>query len=206
MTSETAEIAHMRMPGRPREFDMDDALDKAVQVFCERGFHATSIADLMAAMGLTSGSIYKAFKDKRTVFIAALDRQMAQRAAALHAALDAAASGRDKVRAALALYAGVSYGVKGRIGCLVVGTAVELATFDAEIAQRIVDAMHQREKLLADLLRLGQSDGSIPRGVAVKPTARFLLCLLQGLRVVGKMSPTRADMEAAVEVAMKAID
>jgi TetR/AcrR family transcriptional repressor of nem operon len=206
MKPDTADIARIRVPGRPREFDMGDALDKAVQVFCERGFHATSIADLMDAMGLTTGSIYKAFKDKRAVFIAALDRQMAQRACALREALDAAGSGRAKVRAALEVYASVSYGTQGRMGCLVVGTAVELATFDAEIAERVVDSLHKREKLLADLIRLGQSDGSIAAGVAVKPTARFMLCLLQGLRVVGKISPTRAEMQSAVDVAMKVFD
>jgi tetracycline repressor-like protein len=50
--------------GRPREFDIDAALDKSVLVFRERGYHATSIADLTGAMELASGSVYKAFKDK----------------------------------------------------------------------------------------------------------------------------------------------
>ncbi|WP_428115063.1 TetR/AcrR family transcriptional regulator, partial [Bradyrhizobium sp.] len=63
-----------RGPGRPREFDMDKALDRAIGVFRERGFHATSIGDLKDATDLTAGSIYKAFKDKRAVFLAAFDR------------------------------------------------------------------------------------------------------------------------------------
>src|SRR6516225_2999494 len=61
--------------GRPREFDIDAALDKSVRVFRERGYHATSIADLTEAMELASGSVYKAFKDKRAVFLAAFDRE-----------------------------------------------------------------------------------------------------------------------------------
>src|SRR5262245_39754798 len=61
--------------GRPREFDLDAALDKSVRVFRERGYHATSIADLTEAMKLASGSVYKAFKDKRAVFLAAFDRE-----------------------------------------------------------------------------------------------------------------------------------
>ena len=62
-----------RPRGRPREFDMDKALDQAIRVFSEQGYHATSIGDLIDAMGLASGSIYKAFRDKRAVFLAAYD-------------------------------------------------------------------------------------------------------------------------------------
>src|SRR6202012_4020630 len=65
-----------RPRGRPREFDMDKALDQAIRVFSEHGYHATSIGDLIDAMGLASGSIYKAFRDKRAVFLAALDRHI----------------------------------------------------------------------------------------------------------------------------------
>ena len=65
----------VRARGRPREFDIDDALDKAVRVFSERGYHATSIGDLAGAMELASGSIYKAFRDKRAVFLAAFDNR-----------------------------------------------------------------------------------------------------------------------------------
>ena len=185
---------------------MDDALDKAVRVFCERGFHATSITDLTEAMELTSGSIYKAFKDKRAVFVAALDRQLSLRDAEFRAALDKARSGREKLREALMFYVSLSHGVEGRRGCMVVGTAVELATFDSEISERVVAALQAREKLLADLIRLGQVDGSISGAIEVRATARCMLCLLQGLRVLGKTSPTRADLTCLVEVAMKLLD
>ena len=66
---------------------MDEVLDKAVRVFCERGYHATSIGDLTDAMALTSGSVYKAFKDKKSVFLAALDRYKTVRDAKLHLAI-----------------------------------------------------------------------------------------------------------------------
>src|SRR3954467_3389056 len=96
--------------GRPREFDMDEVLDKAVRVFCERGYHATSIGDLTLAMELASGSVYKAFKDKRGVFLATLDRYKTVRDAKLRDALDLATTGRDRVHRALSFYAESSYG------------------------------------------------------------------------------------------------
>src|SRR5690606_26441621 len=62
--------------GRPREFDPDAALDAAMAAFWDRGYEATSMADLMAVMGLQKGSIYKAFGDKRQLYLAALRRYL----------------------------------------------------------------------------------------------------------------------------------
>jgi AcrR family transcriptional regulator len=202
----TATDTITRSPGRPREFDMDLALDQAVRIFSEQGFHATSITDLSEAMALTAGSIYKAFKDKRTVFIAALERQSASRTEELIQALSAEHTGSDKVRAALTFYASASCGAMGKLGCLVVGTAMELSTFDADIAERVTASMRAREKQIAELIRIGQADGTINAKVDVKATARCLLCLMHGLRVVGKTSPPRAEMLATVDVAMKMLD
>ena len=123
-----------RSRGRPREFDMDAALDKALLVFSERGYHATSISELTEAMGLTSGSVYKAFKDKRGVFLAAFDRYRAIRRGKISESMVGAETGRDKLRALLGLYAVSSHGESGRRGCLVVGSANEISTFDPEAA------------------------------------------------------------------------
>src|ERR1700738_2111184 len=87
--------------GRPREFDVDDALDKAARVFRERGYHATSIADLTEAMDLASGSVYKAFKDKRAVFLAAFDREGMLRGEKLRRIVNSAKTCRDRLPSAL---------------------------------------------------------------------------------------------------------
>lgn len=202
----TNPLLHPRGPGRPREFNMDEVMDKAVRVFSERGFHATSITDLEQAMELTAGSIYKAFRDKRAIFLAALDHQSARRTVELMHVVDAVRTGREKLYRVSMFYADMSCGASGQLGCLIVGTAVELATLDPEIAARIVASMKRREKLLTDLIELGQTDGSISKTIDVKATARFLLCLFQGLRVVGKTSPKRTEMIAAVDVALKTLD
>jgi TetR/AcrR family transcriptional repressor of nem operon len=196
----------IRTPGRPREFDMDLALDRAVHVFSERGFHATSITDLTEAMELTAGSIYKAFKDKRAIFIAALERQHANRTEELLLALAAMRTGREKVRATLTFFANASCGTAGKLGCLIVGTAMELSTLDADIAEHVTASMRARERQIAEFIRLGQADGTINTAVDVKAAARCLLCLVHGLRVIGKTAPPRAEMLATVDIAMKVLD
>ncbi len=206
MAADPSAPSNSRGRGRPREFDIDEALGKAVRVFCERGYHATSITDLASAMALASGSIYKAFKDKRAVFIAAFDHYKAMRDAQLREAIQRGGTGREKVRNALDFFAASSCGAQGQLGCLVVSGASELATFDDEIAQRVTGSLQRSETLLGELLRQGQDDGSIPATLDSQATARLLLCVLQGMRVIGKSGRSKKDMQAVANAAMKLLD
>lgn len=195
-----------RRPGRPREFDMDAALDGAVRIFRERGYHATSLSELGPAMGLTAGSIYKAFADKRAVFVAALDRYIQTRNGALRRLIDAQPDGRSKIRAVLQFYAESAHGAEGRRGCLVVGSAAELSTFDAEIAQRIVASLQNIETTLLDLVKLGQADGSVASALDPATSAGVLLGLVQGFRIMGKTGRSRTRMTAAADQALHLLD
>src|ERR1700693_2241466 len=107
-----------RSPGRPREFDLDDALDKAIGTFTENGYHATSLGTLTAAMEIAEGSLYKAFRDKRGVFLAAFERYVMLRGERLARELAGARTGRDKVRAILAVYGEYRHGKVGHGGGL----------------------------------------------------------------------------------------
>ena len=140
MTTATL-IETTRMRGRPREFDRDAALDRALQVFSERGYHAASISELTEAMGLASGSVYKAFKDKRGIFLAGFDRYRTVRRGLLDARMAKVGTGREKIREVLAHYALSSHGASGRCGCLVVSSANDLALFDEEAAERVAAAL-----------------------------------------------------------------
>jgi TetR/AcrR family transcriptional regulator, transcriptional repressor for nem operon len=188
--------------GRPREFDMDEVLDGAIRVFRERGYHAASIGDLTDAMGLASGSIYKAFKDKRDIFLAAFDRYTLLRTAQMQQVAGAAKSARERLRDLLAFYLESSRGVEGRRGCLVVG-AVELAIFDREVGARVGASLANNEALLAGLIREGHLDNSVPRGVDPEETARVMVYLTQGMRVVGKAGRAPPDPSITIEIAMK---
>lgn len=184
---------------------MDEALDKAVRVFCERGFHATTIADLTSAMELASGSVYKAFDDKRAVFLAAFERYKSVRDGRLREILSEAPSGRARVRAALTFYAEASQGAEGKRGCLVTAAAAELATFDPEVAARVTQAVGRNEALMKDLIRQGQADGSISAHIEAEATAGMMLCVVQGMRIVGKTGRSGAEMLAVVDVAMRVL-
>ena len=203
MVLEQASSNTRRSAGRPREFDLETVLDGAVRVFRERGYHATSIVELTEATGLTAGSLYKAFGDKRGIFLAAFERYTSQRNTELRRRLDAERSGGDKVRELLYFYAEASYGSEGRRGCLVVASAVALATFDDDMAKQVEAAMRRTEELLRRLIQEGQKDGSVSSAIHVSAMARCLTALLQGFRVVGKSSRTRGEMLAAADEALR---
>ncbi|MGX1096120.1 TetR/AcrR family transcriptional regulator [Amorphus sp. MBR-141] len=194
-----------RGPGRPRAFDVDAALDAALLVFRERGYHGASLAELGEAMKLTPGSIYKAFADKRAVFLAAFDRYKAVRDGQIRAAIAAEGSGFAKVRGLLRSYADLSHDEEGRRGCLVTGSAVEIAAFDPQMAEKVAAALARIETLLRELIREGVADGSIDPTVDVDAAAAHLLCVLQGFRVVGKVGRDRSYMMDAADQALKAL-
>lgn len=195
-----------RQPGRPREFDLDAALDKAILAFRERGYHAASIADLGKAMELTPGSLYKAFRDKRAIFVAALARYTSLRNTGLRARIQGLATGREKLRAVLDFYVDSAHDLEGRRGCLVVGSAVELVTFDQELADLVAQALRGNEALLIELVRQGQADGSVHPHLGAPQAARTILCVLLGMRVVGKTGRRHGDMADIVDLALKILD
>jgi AcrR family transcriptional regulator len=195
-----------RGPGRPREFELDQALDKAIGAFSELGYHATSLGKLTAAMGIAEGSLYKAFRDKRAVFLAAFERYLTLRSEQAVRELASARTGRDKVRATLASYAEHSHGRVGRRGCLVVGSAVDLASSDPDMAKRVAAVLAGHEKRLVEFIRQGQADGSISTDIDAAVTGRLLLCVVQGMRVLGKTGRSREEMTSLVDNALKVLD
>src|SRR5260370_35574936 len=141
----------VRVRGRPREFDIDKALDQATQVFRERGYNATSIGDLISAMGVASGSIYKAFQDKRAVFRAAFDRYMSLRNDQLGHVARTDKPARERLRDVLIFYVESSKGIEGRRGSLRVGSAAQLASVDRQVPARVSASLASTEAFVAAL-------------------------------------------------------
>ncbi|MDO1581272.1 TetR/AcrR family transcriptional regulator [Rhizobium oryzicola] len=185
--------------GRPREFDTHEALANAITQFSAHGYHGTSIADLNKALGLTTGSIYKAWGDKHGLLMAALDRYIETRLQVLQQAVGSASTALEKITAALRLYAESSSGRSGEIGCLVVEMAMELWQSDAQVAARLAKHEENRRAQFIRWLREGQEDGSLRNTGDVEATADLLLALTQGMRVLGKSAAPLERMQAMAD-------
>jgi TetR/AcrR family transcriptional repressor of nem operon len=189
-----------RLPrGRPRSFDAEAAVERAMGVFWSRGYHATALPDLLRATKLSRGSLYAAFGDKHSLFLRALDRYIADALTRMDIQLAPGSEPIDGLRTYLAGYVDRTSGANGRRGCLLVATAMELAGHDAEVARRVGGFFKVMEAKVADTLSRAKAAGRLADGVEPSGAARILVCFVEGLRVVGKTAPTRSTSQATVD-------
>src|SRR5580700_767477 len=190
----------MQLPrGRPRSFDTEAAVERAMGVFWSRGYHATALPHLLRATKLSRGSLYAAFGDKHSLFLRALDRYVADAMTRMNIELGPHREPVDGLRAYLAGYVDRASGASGRRGCLLVATAMELAGHDSEVDRRIGSFFKAMEGRVAVALSRAKAAGELADGVEPASAARILVCFVEGLRVVGKTAPTRITWQATVD-------
>jgi len=174
-------------------------------VFKSRGYHGTSVQDLTEGTGLARGSLYKAFHDKRTLFLAALDHYTAASLRRVGDALNQPGSARAAIREALMGYARRCAESQGQQGCLITAAAMEMMPDDVEISALISRMFRRMQDLFAGAVIRGQASGEIAGDLDERAIARMLLCTIQGLRVLGKTGPSEQEMTEVVETALRAL-
>jgi TetR/AcrR family transcriptional repressor of nem operon len=191
--------------GRPRAFDMEEVIARAVPVFREHGYEGASIDRLKTATGLTAGSLYKAFKDKRGVFAAAFAHYVENRQHDLAGRLPGSATGRERIADTLRFYLESASGFEGRQGCLVLASLIEATTLDGALHNTLKDTLAANRATLIAMLREGQEDGSIRADLSIEPCADLLISLLQGFRALGKLHDP-GDHDALIAMTLKILD
>jgi TetR/AcrR family transcriptional regulator, transcriptional repressor for nem operon len=188
---------------RTKEFDPDTALQQALELFWERGYEATSMADLVERLGVARASIYATFGGKRELYLKALERYLRQ--SNVVEPLSQPGPALPAIRAFLDAYVAECLADELRRGCMVVNTAVEFAGRDAEMSRRVSESWAALETALAGTLVRARAQGEIPAGKDPYALARFLLVLLQGVRVLGRSDPDPRRLRDAVDQAMAAV-
>src|SRR5579875_855408 len=191
-------------PGRPREFDLEEALDDAIEVFRARGYHGTSVQDLTEGTGLARGSLYKAFHDKRSLFLAALEHYTSGVLQRLNETLNQPGSAKAALRTTLMSYA-QRVAANRCQGCIITMAAMEMMPQDKEATLLIERMLRRMQDLFAATVIRGQLAGEIPADRDERAIARMMVVTIQGLRVFGKTAPSEADLKAVVDLAMGAV-
>lgn len=172
-----------------KQFDVDDALMKAMNAFWARGYEATSMRDLVDCMGINRGSIYATFGDKRSLFIRALRRYDDVHRGEWVAGLCKSDSPRASIVGAFDDVIAVVLEAGSRDGCLLVNTALELSPHDPEIAGIVGHGIAEMEAFFREMIEKGQESGEIPARIEPVDAARSLLGLFVGLRVLSRSRP-----------------
>ncbi|MFI1564253.1 TetR/AcrR family transcriptional regulator [Streptomyces sp. NPDC020490] len=189
---------------RTREFDVDQAVDKAMDVFWRQGYTATSLQDLTSAIGIGSGSLYAAFGSKEKLYARALERYISRNAAALVAHLESADEVRPALRAALTAMAETDLCDPGR-GCMLVNAATERAS-DPVTAERVSATMRLVESTITGALERAKVRGELSADKEPAELAPLFTTFIQGLRVMGQAHAGREFMESAVAAVMRSLD
>ncbi|GAA1108544.1 MULTISPECIES: TetR/AcrR family transcriptional regulator [Streptomyces] len=192
---------------RTKEFDPEAALQSALELFWQRGYEATSMADLVDYLGIGRASIYATFGSKHELYLKAMDRYAETRDPSLLAELSQPGPALPAVRAVVRRFAEEAASPELRLaGCLVTNTAAELAPHDPAAARRVELSWDRVETPLCSALIRAQAQGELPEDRDPRALARMLFVLLQGLRVVGKASDDPARVRDAAEQALALLD
>ncbi|WP_269581378.1 TetR/AcrR family transcriptional regulator [Roseibium sp. Sym1] len=168
---------------RPREFDPDVAMDKAIALFWDVGYEEASLSELLTAMEITKGSFYKAFRDKQSVYIAALDRYNDEVISATVAFLGdpAQGSGRERILGLFSRVAAVVHADGDRLGCFLCNALIDKAAGGGAAEERLQAMTHRLEGGFRRALLDDGFEDSLARA-----TARGVLSVYFGLRVLGR--------------------
>ena len=190
---------------RPREFDIEETLTKALDAFWLRGYEATSMSDLMAATGLAKGSLYSGYGDKKSLFMQALESYLSRANVSLSEAAASNSSGRETLEMIFASVIDMSTCDGVRRGCFSVNSTNELAPHDADVRDRLHQNTQQKEMTIAIVIRRGIMDGSLRKDLDPEIAASYVTTVMNGLQVRGKLGLTKQQANDTVAMAIASL-
>lgn len=187
--------------GRPRSFNVPKSLDSAMNVFWRKGYEGASLADLTAAMGINSPSLYAAFGSKEGLFRAVLNRYDDKRQEFLDRVLSAPTV-REVARLFLEGVADYAADPKNLPGCLLIQSG--LTCSDDAVPREVARHRAEKEKALAERFERGHRDGDLPRSADAASLARYVMTVSNGMAVQAAAGATAEDLRMVARMAIEA--
>jgi AcrR family transcriptional regulator len=189
--------------GRTRQFDVDEALDRALEVFWARGYEGATLLELTRAMGINRPSLYAAFGNKEQLFRKAVDRYQAGPQGFLTEALE-----KPSARAAVeAIFSGFVRMLRGRNkarGCLIVSGALASGDEAEPVRQELARLRQAAVTAFRERFERAVQDGDLPAGTDSATLARYTATVLNGLAVQAASGATEKELRQVSALAMQA--
>ncbi|MBJ3815470.1 TetR/AcrR family transcriptional regulator [Shimwellia pseudoproteus] len=194
-TTATTESCPKKSRGRPKVFDRDAALDKAMTLFWQHGYEATSMAHLVEATGAKAPTLYAEFTNKEGLFRAVLDRYIAEFASRNEAEL--LCPEKNVIQALADYFSAVAHCFTSKdtpSGCFIICTSSALAASNDDIANTIKERHAQQALAIRQFLDLHQNRGEIPDNCCLQTLTEYLCCILQGMSVSARDGASYEDL------------
>lgn len=190
---------------RTKEFDCNEILEKAVDLFWQKGYNATSAQDLVDGLGISRSSLYDTFGDKRTLFVKALSLYRSKVIDTLAKKVEESADVESIIKGLFANVKSETFGDTCPKGCFMVNSTVEFANTDAEISTIVHKMVQDTEDAIAKAIKRGQDEGLYTKKHTARTLARFVVNSINGLRVAAKSDTGKKTFDDIVQVTLSAL-
>ena len=188
---------------RPKEFDQEKALRKAIRLFSQQGFAATSTDDLMRVMEVGRQSMYDTFGDKRALFLKALELYVTESVHSINVELERPGSALAAVRNALVTFA-QRKDLSSAEGCMGLNAISEFGQRDADVTRISRDAAHVLRQTLMHVLTRAKKQGEISSDANLDSMADFFESTLAGIKMAAKGGKSRLALRNIAAFAARA--
>jgi AcrR family transcriptional regulator len=195
------ELAETTPLGRPREFDLDTALEGAMLVFWRKGYEGASMSDLTASLGITKPSLYAAFGNKEQLFRAVLDRYDKRTAHFLSGSIRAPTA-REVAIGLLRGAAEFHANQANPPGCLMVQGALVGSDMAGSARQETRDRRNSLREAIQERLERARREDDLPKGADPVALARYLVAVMRGMAVEAASGADATELNEIVDVAL----
>ncbi len=195
----------MAQAGRPRSFDKDDALKKAMYVFWEKGYEGTTMADLIESIGMKAPSIYAAFGNKDAIFKEVVKNYLPMVVEGQLAMLNSAPKIYDAVEAALKACVYLYTGQDNPCTCLVMTAAINTTPEHAEHVETLRALREQYKDAWQKRFEQAQSDQQLADDANPSELAEYFTTLIQGMTIKAKDGASKDVLDSTVKLALQVL-
>jgi len=190
---------------RTKVFDENAVLDKAVKLFWEKGFLATSAEDLVSTLGISRSSLYDTYGDKKKLFIKSLKRYIGTQSETLISSLSSSENAKESIYEIFTDLIKNNPDDNNQYGCLIVNTSIEFSCQETEIKDLIEKNNQKIIKALRFLIKKNQDNGKMSNQTNPEKIAQFIFNTIIGLRVNAKAGTSFEKMKNITDVALSVI-
>jgi TetR/AcrR family transcriptional repressor of nem operon len=191
---------------RTKDFDENEVLTKAIQLFWHKGYNGTSMQDLVDGLGISRSSLYDTYTDKHTLYIKALESYQNSGACQIRDIINKPAPAKETIKKLLEFAIGELLSDQQHKGCFMVNAEVEVAPHDMEVNNVVCKNEQQMEQAFYQVIQKGKESGEIKNRQDARALARFIFNAVKGMRVTAKSTTDKSVFDDIIQLTVSALD